>query len=63
MIYDYVNMLGLKKRVIAKEEKDGKISVNLWCMENGEFCGSGVLTKEEFEKHLKIYNAVRVDNE
>ena len=63
MIYDYVNKLGLKKRVVAHEENDGKISVTLWCMENGEFCGSGVLTKEEFEKHLKIYNAVTVDNE
>ena len=50
--FDYINGLGIPKRLVVGEMKDGKYHVTLWEMRHGEFAGSGNMTPEELNDYL-----------
>ena len=58
--YTYVNDIGVRKKLVVYQLKDGKHPVTLWGMDNGEFAGSGELTPQELKDWLAHYN-VKVD--
>lgn len=55
--YRYTNDMGYRKLLtISFAAKDGdKYLCNLWCEDNGEFCGSGYLTEQEIKEMLSHY--------
>lgn len=53
--FDYTNSMGIPKRLVVDEPKDGKYSVTLWEMRHGEFCGSGEMTREELNDYLEHF--------
>lgn len=53
--FDYTNSLGISKRLVVGEPKDGKYPVTLWEMRHGEFCGSGEMTREELNDYLEHF--------
>lgn len=56
--YNYKNAYGYMKQLVVflDNVEDGKYLANLWCLNNGEFCGSGRLSKEEIQDWLVHYN-------
>lgn len=54
-IFDYTNDHEYHKRLCVYEEEKGKYPCILWCMDNGELCGSGQLTREEINELLSNY--------
>ena len=53
--YCYINDLGRMKKIVIGEKKNGKYPINLWDMQNGEFCGFGEKTPEELQDFLDHY--------
>lgn len=53
--FDYTNSLGIPKRLVVGEPKDGKYPVTLWEMRHGEFAGSGNMTREELNAYLEHF--------
>lgn len=53
--YCYTNDLGAHKKLVVYPLENGKHPVTLWCMDNGEFAGSGHLTPDELKDWLTHY--------
>jgi len=54
--YFYVNDNGYHKRlVITEEHENGSVHFQVWCEDNGEFCGHGDMTNEELNNFLQHY--------
>ena len=54
-IYYYTNDLGAHKKLVVYPLENGKHPVTLWCMDNGEFAGSGHVTPEKLKEWLAHY--------
>ena len=54
-IFNYTNSYGYHKRLCVYAEENGKYPCVLWCMDNGELCGNGQLTREEINDLLSNY--------
>lgn len=53
--FNYVNDLGLHKKIVIHTEENGKYSVTLWDMRYGEYCGGGTVTAQELNAFLEHY--------
>ena len=58
--YSYTNELGYHKLLIVRESvKDcNKYFCALWCVDNGDFCGSAEMTKKELTDYLAHFGLV-----
>lgn len=51
--YNYTNAYGYhKKLVVYPIGENGLRHVELWCWDNGEWCGCGDFTEEELAQYL-----------
>lgn len=44
--YTYTNKLGRHKLITLIPLENGNYNAVLWCIDNGEYCGSGEVTQE-----------------
>lgn len=51
----YRNDYGLLKEMIIKPKEDGTYDCQLWCLDTGNYCGSGNLTREQLNKLCEHY--------
>ena len=53
--FEYVNAMGIRKKLTVYPMKEGKYPVSLWIAETGENCGMGTATAEEIKNFLAHY--------
>ena len=53
--FNYVNDLGLRKKIVIHPKENGKYSVTIWDMKHGEYCGGGEVTAQKLNEFLEHY--------